>query len=144
MGFTEGKPKILCFISMCPIRFFYWYNSPFFRHTHIILYYIILYYIILYYIIYIYSISCCKNSHDVPICDLTIRFLFGGFLQQPQFIQHPAGVRSLQRIVQDLHLDHLPAEGSEGELVFFGCLGCFKHECYFFSIIYGIMMVNDG
>ena len=41
----------------------------------LILYYIILYYIILYYIyIYIYSISCCKNSHDVPICDLPSDF----------------------------------------------------------------------
>ena len=76
-------------------------------YLYIILYYIIyiiLYYIILY-IIYIYSISCCKNSHDVPICDLpSVVFFFGGFLQQPQFIQHPTGVRSLQRILQDLHL----------------------------------------
>ena len=114
---------------------------------YIILYYIILYYIILYYIIlYIYIIFIAY--HVVKIAMMSQFVIYHPFF----FSVDSFSSRSLSNIQQVCEACNefcktctLVAEASEGELVFFGCLVVSNMNVFcFFSIIYGIMMVNDG
>ena len=113
-------------------------------YLYIILYYII--YIILYYIIYIlyiYSISCCKNSHDVPICDLPSVFFFRWIPSAAAV--YPTSNRCAKPATNSARLAPWWLKHLKGNW-FFLAAWWFQTWMFFFSfsIIYGIMMVNDG